>query len=213
MKLIDDYKDKTQSMNRQEKMEYTLTYYWYHMLGIVAVIGFILFLILHIKFGMQKPEFTCVLVNQEIDYERDERLAHEIAKELELKDEYVLVDSDFQISYENVKLTGINESSYEKFFFKWQNEEIDAVILPESFYHYCKKAGGTFKNVEELGAAGLSLYEDDGCYRAIYIEDTGLMEVLKSDRKEPLLLAFPDTGQHEEKCNRFITYITEIRKG
>ena len=55
------------------------------------------------------------------------------------------INSDYNISYGDMHLEGINESSYEKFFLKWQNGELDAVILPESFYEYCKELGGYSK--------------------------------------------------------------------
>ena len=210
MKRVDDYKRNTEHMGRAEKLDYTVTYYWYHMLGILAAAGIGIFLITHIAFAKERPEFTCVLVNQEIDYDRDERMEERIADYAGLEEDEIVFDSDFQISYRDVQMTGANESSYEKFFFKWNNEELDAVIMPESFYRYCKELGGSFRDLDGFGVDGLPLYEDAGRRSGVYIERTRLAPELANKTGEPLLLVFPSTGLHEENCGVFLHYIAEI---
>lgn len=209
MKCVDAYREKTAHMNRQEKTDYIITYYWYHILGVAAAVGLILFAALRVLSNEQRPEFTCVLVNQAIDYDRDEHLEKMFAAELGLDVGQVVVDSDYLISYRDVQLSGVNESSYEKFFFKWDNAELDAVIIPESFFDYCEELGGSFR---KLTVEGLPVYEDEGICRAIYVEQTALGEELVNETGEPLLLAFPTTGSNEENCIRFLNYIKEISK-
>lgn len=71
---ISDIRTKTAKMTKGEAFAYVMTYYWYHILGIVAVIGLVIFLPVHFIFGNKKPVFTCVMVNQEISFTRDASL-------------------------------------------------------------------------------------------------------------------------------------------
>ena len=91
-----------------------------------------------------------MIVNQRVDYERDERLASAFAEASGIAEEGILVDSDYVFSYEGVQLEAANESSYEKFFFHWGSGELDAVLMPESFYRYCKKLEYSFGDLREL---------------------------------------------------------------
>lgn len=203
---LDDIKLKTQNMNLEEKLSYIITYYWYHILGVVAAFSLILFLIIHFGFGNKKPMFTCVLVNQEINSERDNKLKETFSKDSEIDIERIDIDSNFNISYRDKQYKGVNESSYDKFFFKWQTKELDAVILPESFYDYCKDLGGTFIDLSQLETGNLTLYNDNGVNTAIIATNTSLNPYLnKTDEK--LLLVFPDITQHLEQCQKFINFI------
>ena len=68
---IREIRENTAGMSPRDKAEYILTYYWYHILGIAAAAGLVLFLIIHFGFREAPPLFTCAMVNQEINYERD----------------------------------------------------------------------------------------------------------------------------------------------
>ena len=199
----------TANMNGREKAEYVLAYYWYHMLGAAAAVCLILFLIMHFGFPKERPVFTCALVNQDINFARDMELEAAFAKRSELPADLLEVDSDFNISYGDVQLEGINESSYVKFFFKWRNQELDAVLMPESFYKYCKELGGAFYSLDQWDVEGLPVYEEAGKAAAIRAEDTGLAKYLRNETGEPLLLVFPDTGRHQEVCGAFLRFIRE----
>lgn len=174
---IKDIREKTRGMRAREKAEYVRMYYWYHILGIAAVIALLVFGITHFAFGTERPQFTFVMVNQPIDNERDKLLGEELAGKLSLENDRVVVDSDFHISYGDIRLEGANESSYEKFFFKWSNGELDAVLMPKSFLSYCQEMGGSFRDVKEFGEG------------------------------ETLVLVFPDTGNHPETCQKFMELI------
>lgn len=165
------------------------------------------FLIIHFGFREEPPLFTCVLVNQEINFDRDGQMEEDFSEASGIDEARMDINSDYNISYGDVKLEGVNESSYEKFFFKWQNRELDAVIIPESFYEYCKEVDGTFKNLEEWNTEGFTLYEDSGDITAVEVEDTMLSGYLENETGEKLLLAFPDTGQHEDECRAFLDFI------
>ena len=65
-------RENTAGMNGREKADYVLTYYWYHILGFAAALGLVLFLIIHFGFRQAPPVFTCVLVNQDINFARDQ---------------------------------------------------------------------------------------------------------------------------------------------
>ena len=200
-------RENTAGMSVRNKVEYILTYYWYHILGIAAAVGLVLFLIIHFGFREAPPLFTCAMVNQEINYERDGELEKAFSEASGIDPDRMDINSDFNISYGDTKLEGVNESSYEKFFFKWQNKELDAVILPESFYRYCREMGGTFRSIAGWDTEGMSVYEDDGEITAVDVEDTLLAEYLDNETRERLLLAFPDSGEHEEVCRHFFDFI------
>ncbi len=161
-KYIEDIREKTSGMSRNKARAYVWTYYWYHILGILAIAALILLFALHYGFGNKKPLFTCILVNQEATLDGTQAAAEEFAEYAGLWEERVLITSDYTFSYGEVKLEGVNEGSYEKFFFQWRNEEIDAVIIPESFYRHVKEMGGEFCVLKET--QGLTPYIDgDSC--------------------------------------------------
>lgn len=208
-KWIVDIREKTSDMNKKEAAEYILTYYWYHILIFVLLIGLLILFGLHYLFGNEKPEFTCVLLNQEIDTDRDNRLTEGFAALSGLSEEQIEIDSNYNFSYGDVQLSGVNESSYEKFFLRWRNEELDAVILPESLYEYCTEMGGTFRNLDGMDTGTLTLYTDEGVHTAVVLGNDRLTEEISGGEEELLLLAFPENGQHEEACRKFLSYIQE----
>src|SRR5699024_2646979 len=133
----------------------------------VAAECLILFLIIHFGFREEPPLFTCALVNQEINFTRDEEIEKDFSADSGIDEGRMEINSDFNIAYGNLELEGINESSYEKFFFKWQNGELDAVVLPESFYEYCRDLGGVFRNLKNWNTEGFTLYEEKGAITAV----------------------------------------------
>lgn len=205
-KYRDDIKEKTRNMNRQETCAYILTYYWYHMLIIFSIAALVLLFTVHYAFGNKKPVFTCIIVNQETDPVRDREIAEDFAGASGLPAERIRIDSDYNFSYEGLQLEGVNESSYEKFFFQWENEEIDAVILPESFYRHCREMGGRFRVLEEDEIKVLQPFTDEGECTAVILGNDSFMERV-SGRKEKLLLAFPSTGKHTEESREFLEYV------
>ena len=204
---IREIRENISGMSPRDKAEYILTYYWYHILGVAAAAGLVLFLIIHFGFREAPPLFTCAMVNQEINYERDGELEKDFSEASGIDPDRMDINSDFNISYGDTKLEGVNESSYEKFFFKWQNEELDAVVLPESFYQYCRELGGTFRSIAGWDTEGMSVYEDGGEATAVDVAETSLAGYLEKETGERLLLAFPDTGGHEEACREFLDFI------
>ena len=101
----------------------------------------------------------------------------------------------------------MNESSYEKFFLKWQNREIDAVILSESFYRHCKEMGGRFQSLEEQETEGFTAYMDEGQCRAVELGNDGATEWISGKEDEKLLLAFPSSGKHIAEGRSFLKYL------
>ncbi|TGY96362.1 hypothetical protein E5329_10060 [Petralouisia muris] len=202
-----DIKEKTSGMNRQETCSYILAYYWYHILIFVSIAALVVLFAAHYAFGNKKPEFTCIIVNQEMDAARDQEMADAFAKEAGLPENRVVIDSDYQFSYGEFRLEGANESSYEKFFFQWQNQEIDAVIMSESFYRHCKEMGGRFRVLEEQETEGFTVYMEEGQCSAVVLGNDSFTERVTGKADEKLLLAFPSSGQHTAESRSFLKYL------
>lgn len=199
-------------MSWKEASGYLFTYYWYHMLIFAAVAALILLFALHYGFGNKKPLFTCIIVNQRADADVDLRIRDAFALEEEIEPERVVVDSSYQFSYGQVKMQGVNESSYEKFFFQWSSHEIDAVILPESFYCHCKEMGGDFYVLDKEDLAGMELYMDGGQGKAAVLGGDSFTETAAGTDGGKLLLAFPESGERPEMRKRFLQFVGRTLK-
>ena len=190
-----DFKEKTSKMTKREVFSYIVSYYWPHILGCISIVALIFLFGSHYLFGNVKPSFTCVMVNQKSDIKKDNRIAETYADFAGLEKEKVVIDSEYLFSYGDVKLEGVNESSYEKFFFQWNNGELDAVIMSEDFYKYCKGMGGTFRNIKDTG--NFEAYMDDGICTAAVLEEKGSNKTESGEKNAKLLLVFPETGKHK----------------
>lgn len=212
-KWVTDIREKTSEMNRKDRRSYIMTYYWPHMLGGISIIALILLFGGHYLFGNVKPEFTCVMVNQRIDTQRDEQIAESFSREAGLKKKEVVIDSDYNFSFGENRIEGVNESSYEKFFFQWQNGELDAVIISESFYRYCIEMGGKFRSIEEGEIGEFEPYMDDDKCTAVVLGNDSFTETVFGRENERLLLAFPETGKHEANSQAFLKYFRNLHDG
>lgn len=209
---MEDIRVKTEHMNQTEKRNYILTYYWPHMLLGLAAIGLILLLVYHIGWGDQKKEFTLVLVNQKIDFERDNDIRMAFSAASGISNRRVLVDSDYQISYDAVSLKDVNESSYEKFFFNWSVGTIDAVVMPESFYHYCIRQGGEFAvltDMEDVPDPEACFVQNGQCC-GIYVKHTALAACTTEDGQDPLIVVFPLEMHHPSVCGQFLAFLQGV---
>ena len=215
-KYLEDIKEKTSTMTRKEACSYVFTYYWYHMLIFVFAIALILLFALHYGVGNKKPLFTCMIVNQKMDGERDLRIRDDFAGMAAIPKERIIIDSDYNFSYDQFQIDGTNESSYEKFFFQWRNREIDAVILSESFYRHCREMGGRFRILEdgitEEPENGFQVYMDEGECRALMLGTDTFTEKVTGKEDEKLLLAFPESGEKLDESWLFLRYVCEKMK-
>lgn len=209
-KYINDIKTKTSGMSKLQKLEYIITYYWYHILIIAIIFLLSVMLLKNIFIPKPETEFTCVLVNQQIDFERDELLKQGFAEYSKLDLDSIVINSDYNFSYGDVQLEGVNESSYEKFFLKWGNNELDCIIMPESLYKYSKEMGGTYLNLNEFDTGDLPLYKDGTSYTAVLVNETAISEYMVSIQDEPLLLVFPSNSTHLDKCEQFLSYLQSL---
>ncbi|XCP85688.1 hypothetical protein ABXS75_02490 [Roseburia hominis] len=212
---ISDIKVKTAEMSREQAVEYVFTYYWYHILLTAIALGLVILVIYHIGWGDKSKDFTCVLVNQRIDYDRDERIAEEFSKASGISKKKLAVDSDYLISYDDVKIADANESSYEKFFFNWMAGEVDAVVMPESFYRYCKEQGGSYTCIDEMLEEELPddenlFYEDGGEKVGIYVERTKLETAVIAEVQDPLVLVFPAESKHKKAGEKFAQFVLDL---
>lgn len=206
---------QTYGMDRKQKWEYIQTYYWCHILGVCAGVALIIFLIYHLTYGMQKPEFHCVIVNQQTDYERDETVTDAFSEFTGIKPNTLLFDSGYCITYGTMATDQQTQSSYEKFFFGWSAQDLDAVVLPESFYQYCQEQDYTFLSIAQVSSEMPSqMLYIDGC--AIVLDQTafyrqaGLAGLNTANGEiEQLLLAFPSNSKHLETCKQFLKYVLQ----
>lgn len=225
----DDIRTKTKHMDRNAKTEYILNYYWYHILLGFLILGLLILGVYHVTWGKKKTEFSLVIVNQEINAKRDRQLREEFADFSSIPEKQIQADSDYMISYGDVQLEGINESSYEKFFFGWSAGAIDAVIMPESFYHYCQEQNGRFLPLAQLAnpvqsasekqfasekqsesgkqseSEELFLKEDGVCY-GVYVEHSNLSAYFIDNADDPYVLVFPTEAKHQKAAGRFLEY-------
>ena len=208
--LFGRIKDNTKDMNRKETVQYIFTYYWYHMLGVLAVLALLIFLVVHFAFPEEKPFFKCALVNQKIDSDRDVVLSEEFATFSGLDAKRIVFDSDYVIFYKETeeKQDAENESGFDKFFFQWSKGELDAVILTKDFLEYCTSVGGEYYSADELETKDLNLCEAGGT-KAIDLTGTKLESELDGTEKEDLVLVFPATGIHKEMCQKYIDFLSE----
>lgn len=197
-------------MSRGEACSYIFTYYWYHMLIFFSAVALILLFTFHYFFGDEPPVFTCVLVNQAMDSERDDRITDAFSQHSGILPEQIVIDSGYNFSYGDIRLNGVNESSYEKFFLQWRNKELDAVVMPESFYEYCLELGGGFMDLNEMDTGDMPVYENQGRHDAILLGEDRLTGTLNGGEGEKLLLAFPESGTHQENCSAFLDYLLKV---
>ena len=205
-KILNDIAKNTAGMTKKDKMQYIMKYYWYHILGICAAIGLILFIIIHFGFADRRVEFSCAIVNQEIDTDRDEKVAMLAQKKFSDK-EKVIVDSNYQFKYRGEKQEGINTSLFEKFFIKWGQGEISAVIADKDFLEYCVSSGGKFYSIDDFDVKGLDIYNEKKV-SGIKLSSTGLTDYI-DDKDNELILAFPADGAEKKECQKFIDFVQE----
>ena len=180
------------------------------MLGILAVLALLIFLVVHFAFPEEKPFFKCVLVNQKIDSDRDVVLSEEFATFSGLDAKRIVFDSDYVISYKKTeeKQDAGNESGFDKFFFQWSKGELDAVILTKDFLKYCTSVGGEYYSADEFETKDLNLCEAGGS-KAIDLTGTNLESELDGTEKEDLVLVFTATGIHKEMWQKYIDFLSE----
>ncbi len=208
METRKNFRERTKGMTTKEKAAYVLTYYWYYILLVAAAIALPVFFVCHFFAAKEeRPQFLCALVNQELEEDAREQIVAEFAACAELEQEKVVLDASYQIAYEDMEAQGLDLSNYQKFFFQWENGELDAVILPEHFLNYCVEAGGGFLPLSQFGETDIDAYEVDGVPCAVYVKDTLLGTYLTDASGDALLLAFPDTGKHTQNSQKFIRFV------
>ncbi|MDE5908671.1 MAG: hypothetical protein K2H52_08045 [Lachnospiraceae bacterium] len=210
--ILKDIREKTAHMDSGQKLQYIAAYYWYHILFAVLLVFLIILLIRHFFFGEPPKVFNCVMINQAIDFERDGMLAEDFAADMGISAEQISIDSNYVFSYVGKELEGVNESSYDKFFFRLGGGELDAAIVPESFYRYCvdleygfADLGDMLSEEEKIRWQG-NLVETNGVYNGIYVKDLPLMEYLNQEKDDPVLLVFFQNAENAEVNRSFLEF-------
>lgn len=212
--MIKEIREQTAYMDKEQKREYIFTYYWYHMLIAAIAAGLLVLFVRHMFFRGPDKEFICVLINQAVDYDRDKSLAQDFAGASGIDKSLIYFDSDYQFSYEGRKLEGVNESSYEKFFFRWSTGELDAVVMPESFYKHCKKIGNQFADLRPMTADGqeafygAKAYTADGRCDALYVKGSRLENYIDDSKDDPMLVVFIEESAHPQADRQFLDFLS-----
>lgn len=210
--ILKDIREKTAGMDREQKLTYIGTYYWYHILFVAVGLFLVILLIRHLFFGEPPKEFTLVMVNQAIDFERDEKLLQDFGEAAGIDRERITVDSNYVFSYVGKQIEGANESSFDKFFFRLGGGELDGAIIPESFYRYCMELEYEFADLgamltsEQKSSYQHQLLEQGGVYNGIYAEDTPLMDYLDQEADDPVILVFFEKEEHREADRAFLEF-------
>ncbi len=210
--ILKDIREKTADMDREQKLAYIGTYYWYHILFGVVGLLLVVLLIRHLFFGEPPKEFTFIMVNQAIDFQRDERLLQDFSAVSGIEEKRMTVDSNYVFSYVGKEIEGANESSYDKFFFRLGGGELDGAIIPESFYRYCMELEYEFADLGAmLTREQEAAYQDQflwqgGVCNGIYVEDAPLMGYLDQEAEDPVLLVFFQKEQPKEADRAFLAF-------
>lgn len=193
-------------MSLKEKIEYIFTYYKWYILGVCAAVGLVIFLIVHFAFPQEKEAFSCAMINQRIDYDRDAELEKDFADASGLDAALIDIDSDYNISYPGHEIEDANAGVFDKFFIKYSNGEFDAIITTPDFAKYCQTVGAVYTSMDEYDTGDLTVYSE-GDISGIDISDTKLMDKLDTLDDEKLILVFPVEGTHHEACQKFLNYL------
>lgn len=208
---IEDIRANTKNMDRAQKREYIMAYYWHYMLAAVMLAALAAVTVYHFTWGIRKPLFSLAIINQGTDYERDEKIQQGFSKAYGIKSRDVSVSSDYLLSYGDIHPANANESMFERFFLGWNSGALDAVIMPESFLKYCIGKGGEFMEITDKWHSGADmdkcLYKQGNAGTGIYIDSTSLAGDFKSSSKDPLLLVFMKNSSHIAECMDFVEFI------
>lgn len=210
---IEDIRVKTRNMDKAQKREYIITYYWHYMLIAVIMAALAALIIYHFTWGNRRPLFSLAIINQETDYGRDEKIQDGFSKAYGIKSRDISVSSDYLLSYGNIHPANANESMFERFFLSWNSGALDAVIMPESFFKYCIGKGGEFMEITDKWHSGADmdqcLYKQGNASTGIYIDSTSLAGDFTSSSKDPLLLVFMKNSSHITECMDFVKFVTK----
>ena len=89
--------------------------------------------------------------------------------------------------------------------------ELDAVIMTESFYEYCKEVGGEFRDLDAWGidTGTYEKYQDNGKITGIALGTDRMTEKV-TGTGEKLLLVFPSNGRHEKASKMYLKYVSFV---
>ena len=186
--MIKDIKKNISGMSSKSAIEYIITYYWYHMLGICAFVGLVVFLIAHFCFPKDQSIFTCAIFGTYLDDGSMSEVARDFANECGVDESLIVFDVNYRLG-ENADDVQ-NEYALEKLILQWSVGSVDAVILDRDVLASIVNAGGEFTAVPTID-----------------INQTSLAEYF-ADEKRDFYLVFPSTGRNPDTCQKFAKYIS-----
>lgn len=233
-------KEKLKNMNRSEKISYIWMYYKVHIIIVLIVIVGITGILWNQIFHNQETVYSLAIVNENMNMERDTELSEQLEQYfgLDQKKEKVVVDSNYNISYQfddmtnqAVRLDGKQSSdysTYDKFFLNLAYDEIYAAVMPEGFLEYCNGLEVRFADLRNtLSEETLQQYQERFCYQTgengeqypcgIYMDGTVFDAAwfAKDQEKEVIesygkqVLVFVDNIDAGQKNELLVEYVLE----
>lgn len=221
--------EKMAEMSKEEKIDYIIEYYKFHILGIVFLIIAISWTFYHFVLDNKEEGFNCAMVNCAIEGD-SLSLSDDLTEYMGYNPKKITAyfDPDYQIAYPGVDNRAADNSFYEKFFLNIRSGVLDAAIMPKSYMEYCNTVGHPFydvydvlneEQIEKYEADFLTGKDDEGneytCGIDIselpFFEEMGIEEV-EANAGEPLVLTFPYGGKHLEESSKFLTYLEQFEK-
>ncbi len=222
-----DKKRQWQSMTWPEKLDHIWTYYRAWIFSAVFVIAGAVWLVSRYLLDNEECGFSLGLINGYME-KGDVALSAELDEFFGFQEgeTYAYFDTAYQFSYTGVENSAGDNSFYEKFFLNIRMGELDAVIMPESFFEYCNDLEPIFCDVrsvlsEEQQGAWEDYYvmgqTEDGAAYACGIDISHLdyinaegMGFVGENNGEAFILAFPVTGEHRALGGALLRYIEKM---
>lgn len=159
-------KQKLKSMNGKEKLEYIRSYYMFHILGVIAVIGLIIFAFNTYERSKIKTELAVTIVDAVENIEGRTVLEEKLAEVYCKGDKYKQVNLDTAVSSADSYTFSVKMDT------QLAAKMIDVIICDEKTYNGLTKQQ-VFMSFEELLGEDYSTYES-------YIKD-GKIDVSQSN--------------------------------
>jgi uncharacterized membrane protein YesL len=219
--------DNWQKLPFKDKLSYILYNHTAGVLFGLLAVCLIIGLGYHFIFNGNDCCFNLAVVNSYAK-ESDGKLSENLDNMFELDGnrKYAYVDTEYQISYEtdgvNIENIAADNSFYDKFFLNIRTGQIDAAIIPKSFFDYCNSLGNIFYDVgyvlsdeqeDSFSNRFVVGKTEDGDHKngievgkCNYLKETGIT-FIDVNRDDEYILVFPINGSHIDKCRDFVDHI------
>lgn len=201
-------REKLAAMNGLEKAEYILSYYKYHLLGllliILAVVGIVKWM------GMQKNEdyLYAMIVNAP---EEESTLMDDFRKEIGDEDkyhQYSLDTSVFLMNDEEGKLV-LDPSAQMKLTTLVGAQVVNVLICPKEVYDSYRGSEVLYQISDFMGEEFAAEHKDICLEDAVLVEDSATLKKYGLQSKEPAYLIAFGYAEHPEVVKEFIDFVVD----